>query len=109
MTKFCPEGKLINTRENITALKSHEGLREAYKNATILEARVVLCDNAHNLHVDLGCMKGIIPRDEGAIGIADGSTRVGMDFKIKCDKCGHEIMAPRHKIEKNIKKTIKPE
>lgn len=75
MTKFCPEGKLINTRENITALKSHEGLREAYKNATILEARVVLCDNAHNLHVDLGCMKGIIPRDEGAIGIADGSTR----------------------------------
>ena len=36
-------------------------------------------------------------------------TRVGMDFKIKCEKCGHEIMAPRHKIEKNIKKTIKPE
>ena len=29
--------------------------------------------------------------------------RVGMDFKIKCQKCGHEMMAPRKKIEKNIK------
>lgn len=32
--------------------------------------------------------------------------RVGMDFKIKCEKCGHEIMASRGKIEKNIKKII---
>ena len=32
--------------------------------------------------------------------------RVGMDFKIKCDKCGHEVMVPRNKIEKNIKKII---
>lgn len=29
--------------------------------------------------------------------------RVGMDFKIKCQRCGHEIMLPRAKIEKNIK------
>lgn len=32
--------------------------------------------------------------------------RVGMDFKIKCEKCGREVMAPRNKIEKNIKKII---
>ena len=32
--------------------------------------------------------------------------RVGMDFKIKCEKCGREIMAPRKQIEKNIKKII---
>ena len=25
--------------------------------------------------------------------------RVGMDFKIRCQKCGHEIMLPRVKIE----------
>lgn len=31
-------------------------------------------------------------------------TRVGMDFKIKCQKCGHLIMAPRLKVERNIKK-----
>lgn len=36
-------------------------------------------------------------------------TRVGMDFKIKCENCGHEIMSPRQKIEKNIKKIIRPE
>lgn len=34
--------------------------------------------------------------------------RIGMDFKLRCLGCGHEIMAPRTKIEKNIKeiKTI---
>ncbi|MEG1448646.1 MAG: DUF951 domain-containing protein [Oscillospiraceae bacterium] len=30
--------------------------------------------------------------------------RVGMDFKIRCLKCGREVMTPRVKIEKNIKK-----
>ena len=36
-------------------------------------------------------------------------TRIGMDFKIKCDGCGHEVMLPRVKCEKNIKKVIKGE
>lgn len=35
--------------------------------------------------------------------------RVGMDFKIRCAGCGHEIMLPRAKIEKNIKTIIRPE
>lgn len=35
--------------------------------------------------------------------------RVGMDFKIRCLGCGHEIMLPRAKIEKNIKKIIPKE
>lgn len=30
--------------------------------------------------------------------------RVGMDFKIRCVKCQREIMLPRLKCEKNIKK-----
>lgn len=29
--------------------------------------------------------------------------RVGMDFRMRCCGCGREIMAPRSKIEKNIK------
>jgi hypothetical protein len=33
--------------------------------------------------------------------------RVGMDFKVKCTTCGHELMAPRKNIEKSIKKIIK--
>lgn len=32
--------------------------------------------------------------------------RLGMDFKIRCEKCGREVMVPRKKIEKNIKKVI---
>ncbi len=29
--------------------------------------------------------------------------RTGMDFKLKCAGCGHEVMLPRSKAEKNIK------
>ena len=32
--------------------------------------------------------------------------RVGMDVRIKCLTCRREIMAPRRKIEKNIKRII---
>ena len=32
--------------------------------------------------------------------------RVGMDFKIRCLTCGREVMAPRKKIEKKIRKII---
>ena len=35
--------------------------------------------------------------------------RVGMDFKIRCDGCGREVMVPRAKVEKNIKSVIKGE
>lgn len=34
-------------------------------------------------------------------------TRIGMDFKLVCEGCGHEVMVPRKKAEKNIKKIIK--
>lgn len=34
-------------------------------------------------------------------------TRIGMDFKIRCTRCNHEVMLPRVKCEKNIKKVIK--
>jgi len=33
--------------------------------------------------------------------------RIGVDFKIKCEKCGHEVMTPRVKIVKKIKNVIK--
>lgn len=29
--------------------------------------------------------------------------RVGMDFRLRCCGCGHEIMIPRSKAEKNIR------
>lgn len=33
-------------------------------------------------------------------------TRVGMDIKLKCLGCGHELMLPRSKVEKSIKKIL---
>ena len=35
--------------------------------------------------------------------------RSGMDFRIKCQKCGHDLMIPRIKAEKNIRKVIREE
>lgn len=32
--------------------------------------------------------------------------RVGMDFKIRCTGCGREVMVPRVKCEKRIKKIL---
>ncbi|MEM0529620.1 MAG: DUF951 domain-containing protein [Candidatus Pararuminococcus gallinarum] len=33
--------------------------------------------------------------------------RSGMDFRIRCKKCGREVMVPRVKVEKNIKKIVR--
>ena len=33
--------------------------------------------------------------------------RVGMDFKMRCQGCGHDVMLPRSKAEKNIKKVFR--
>ncbi len=35
--------------------------------------------------------------------------RVGMDFKLRCLGCGHEVMSPRAKAEKSIKKVKREE
>lgn len=72
---YHPEGKLIDTPENQAALASPAALADACKNETVLESRAVLCDSSHNLIVELPCMRGIIPRDEGAIGIREGTVR----------------------------------
>lgn len=75
MNKFYPEGCLIHTADNKNSLKSVSAIQDAMIQGKILEARAVICDNEHNLIVDLPDIKGIIPREEGAVGIADGSTR----------------------------------
>lgn len=75
MSKYLPEGQLYHTVENRNNLRSLYTLQECMQSGQILEARAAICDNEHNLIVDLGCMRGIIPRCEGAIGIRDGSTR----------------------------------
>lgn len=72
---YKPEGSLYSADLNLKLISSAEGLREAMNKQIILEARVSVCDNAHNLIVDLPCGKGIIPREDGAVGISEGKTR----------------------------------
>jgi len=35
--------------------------------------------------------------------------RVGMDFKLRCTGCGHELMLPRVKAEKSVKRVVREE
>ena len=75
MQEYYPEGYLIKRDANMRYLSSIDTLREAQFEGVILEANAILCDGSHDLTVDLGCMKGIIKREDGAIGIAEGTTR----------------------------------
>ena len=33
--------------------------------------------------------------------------RVGMDFRLKCQGCGHEVMITRQKAEKNLREVYR--
>ncbi len=35
--------------------------------------------------------------------------RLGMDIKLRCETCGHELMLPRSKAEKAVKKILSEE
>lgn len=75
MSEYLPEGKLISEQENINIIHSPQLLYEAMCDRKILEAKAFMCDSDHNLIVNLGSMKGIIPREEGALGIREGAVR----------------------------------
>lgn len=73
---YCPEGMLINTQENDDIFKTEESISAAIKNNRIAEGVAVRCDELHNLIVSLPHGRsGIIPREEGAIGIKEGLAR----------------------------------
>ena len=33
--------------------------------------------------------------------------RTGMDFRLRCSGCGHEVLLPRSKAEKNIRQILR--
>ncbi len=70
MNDYLPEGMGLR-RGGFTP----ELLRRAKADGAILQAPVLLCDEKHDLAVDLGCCTGHMPRAESAIGIAEGETR----------------------------------
>lgn len=70
-----PEGSLFASESNKHYISTADGLREALEKGITLEARAIVCTSDHDLIVELPCGKGIIPRTEGALGIAEGKTR----------------------------------
>lgn len=89
---FYPEGGLIDTPENQNMIATQQGLLQAQASGRILEARVTMCDVSHNLWVNLPCMKGIIPREEGAIGIAEGTMRdIALIARVGKPVCFHVL------------------
>ena len=75
MTKYLPEGKIFNSPENQYYLRNAANMAEAIKKDLILEGHAVMCTACHDLVVELPFGKGIIPREEGALGISEGTTR----------------------------------
>lgn len=74
-TCYRPEGDRIATPENQAAIASITSLMQAQIDGTLLEAKAVRCDVEHNLYVQLPCGEGLIPHHEGALGIAEGTTK----------------------------------
>lgn len=74
-TVFYHEGTLLETPQNKERVATYGALAAAAMEGTILEGIATVCDAEHNLHIALPAMKGIITREEGAIGIAEGVTR----------------------------------
>ena len=74
-THFLPEGRLLHTEENRRLCATAEGLSRAMETGTILEGTALLCDENHSLKVSVGPFTGYIPRQDTALGIAEGTTR----------------------------------
>lgn len=75
ISRFLPEGRRMDTPENQAACASRAALLTAKDRGMILEGRALLCEAGHDLLVQVGPFIGRIPRDETAIGVAEGATR----------------------------------
>lgn len=66
---------MLNLPQNKYMLSKPSAIAQAAAEGIILEATAMVCNQNHDLLCDLGCMRGIIPRSAGAIGIAEGQVR----------------------------------
>lgn len=71
---YFPEGSFCPSLANSYYLESLAHLQEAGPE-TVLEHFAVSCDAAHNLHFELPCGNAVIPREECALGIAEGTAK----------------------------------
>ena len=74
-SRFLPEGRFLYTSENQKACASRRSLLRAMNDGQILEGRALLCGAEHDLIVQVGPFTGMIPREETALGITEGTTR----------------------------------
>ena len=72
MRTFCPEGQLLKRRHTLLSLNA---INEAISSGEIFEGIATVCDNNYNLIVDMGIIKGVIPKDDGAIGVKEGKVK----------------------------------
>ena len=73
--RFLPEGRLLHTSENKAFCATRAALIRAMNEGRILEGLALLCGVGHDLTVQVGPFTGTIPREEAALGIAEGTTR----------------------------------
>lgn len=102
MHPYSPEGIYASP-------PSPDALRRGVGTGEIFQAMCVKCDETHNLHVDLGSIRGLIPREEAAIGVAEGTakeyavlSRVGkpVSFQVlSLDRHGNAILSRRRAQE----------
>lgn len=71
MNAYLPEGMYIHTARP----KTTEDFRRLMQSGEIITATALLCSEAHDLHVSVAGVNGIIPRTEAALGIEDGTVR----------------------------------
>lgn len=72
---YLPEGRLLQTAENLALTSDSDGVRRAWKQGRIIEGLVTMCDEERNLYVRLGDRRGIIPRQEAGLGADQGKLR----------------------------------
>ncbi len=73
MGNYLPEGRILTSTENRNATKDLDALAETMQKRTIAEGMVLRCDRNQTLYIKLGDRIGIIPREETALGIEDGT------------------------------------
>ncbi len=81
---FFPEGMSVS--ENGEWTRSRGGLERAMQTRTVLEGTVLLCDNQCTLWIDLGCMRGMMTREEVQL-CADGETVRDIAVITRVGKC----------------------
>ena len=68
--RYLPEGERLRTARNIEYISSPGGLEKAMIRGEILEAVALVCGGDLSIAVDLGGIRGVIPREEALLPIA---------------------------------------